>query len=369
MADPASHHPLYVGHAAAVLASAAMLIAVGCSGSGLGPNPPPSQQPEVVGPRVDAGPEFPIASSRLDARVFSVREGESLPSEVVELIKAQSQALPEPVRTTLASRGLLGALLSDTGLEELERLLTLTPAPPPPLVQPPPSAASAAGRPSGVATSGGSTGPQEPSQPTEAIFGAAPRGAPVNNLASMTIQPSPTWAPLLDAPPRSDRWALSLDQAVVSLKPGTLRWYVRAWPAPAEAIPTAGLAADLRVQFLPVVTGVFHEAAPDPLAPPPLSTDLAARGQVLGRQAFTLSLRGGASLVLIALPAGEASSAPGPRVEPAPMLGQALLGSGPPPIPTGRPTGPRVLVLRALVPGTYRLLLDRPAAPAANDAR
>ncbi len=365
MAEPASHHHLHIGHAAAILAVATLLTGAGCTGGGGPANPPVSQAPEMVGPRVDAGPQFPIASSRLDARLFAVREGESLPPEVVALIKAQNQALPEPMRTTLASRGLLGALLNDAGLEELERLLTSTPAPPPPLDRTPAPTVSEADR-QGTGATGN---PQASAQPVEAVIGAMPKGAPVNNLSSMTIQPGPTWSPLLDAPPRTDQWALSLDQAIVSLKPGTLRWYVRTWPAPAEAIPTAGLAADLRVQFLPVVTGVLHEAVPDPLSPPPLSTDLAARGQVLGRQAFTLSLRSGASLVLIALPAAEASGATGPRVELAPMLGQALLGSGPPPIPTGRPTGPRVLVLRALVPGTYRLLLDRPAVPQANDGQ
>lgn len=364
MNDPASHHPPQFGHAATILAAIALVTAGGCAGSGGSPNPPPSQTPEMVGPRVDAGPQFPIASSRLDARVFSVREGESLPPDVVELIKAQSQSLPEQVRTTLEGRGFLGALLNDAGLGELERLLTSTPAAPAPL-----PAAAAPIRPNGDVPASGSANLEAPTQPSEAVFGAVPKGAPVNNLSSMTIQPGPSWAPLLDAPPRADRWALSLDQSIVPLKPGTLRWFVRSWPAPAEAIPTAGMAAELRVQFLPVVTGVLHEAAPDPLAPPPLSTDLAVRGHVLGRQSFTLSLRGGTSLVLIALPAGGTSAAPGPRVDAAPMLGQALLGSGPPPIPTGRETGPRVLVLRALVPGTYRLLLDRPVAPPSINAR
>jgi len=292
----------------------------GCSST---PSAPP-QAPDPVGPVVDAGAQFAIASSRLDVRIFSLRDGMAVPQPVVSFVRSQGQSMAEPLRQTLAGRGFLGAIVNDQGLADLERMLTAVQA-------------------------DGS--------------GQAPQGSPVDNVASVNVPPGALWTPLLDAPTRTEPWALALGQSVASLKPGTLRWFLRAWPAPAEAVPTAGMAGELRVQFLPVVTGPLHEAAPDPLAPPPLSTDLAARGHVLARQAFTASLRTGGSLVLIALPATPARSAPGPAAEAAPMLGQALLGSGPPPLPGGRATGPRVLVLRPLVPGTYRLLLDR-AAPA-----
>lgn len=360
MTDPASPKPCRFSECGLTLAAVTLLAIGGCSGGGSKPPEPPV--PDQVGPVVDAGPQFPIASSRLDVRIFSLREGESLPGDAVALIQAQSQETPEPLRTALATRGFLGALMNDDGLIELERLLTTIPAPLTPVAAPPPPIP----RTPTVEGSGASIigGPGPEVVKVEPVFRAAPKGSPISNLASVTVRPGPAWTLLVEAPARAEPWALALDQAVVSLKPGTLRWFVRSWPAPAEPVPTAGMAGELLVQLLPVVTGPMHEAAPDPLAPPPLSTDLAARGHVFGRQALTASLRGGAALVLIALPVSESRSAPGPAADAAPMLGQALLGSGPPPIPTGRPTGPRVLVLRPVVPGTYRLLLDRAAAPA-----
>jgi hypothetical protein len=310
---------------------------------------------------VDAGPQFPIVSSRLDARIFSLREGEALPAEAVSLIKGQSQSLAEPLRVALVGRGFLGAMMSDEQVGELERILTTTPAllAPAPALKPAPRSATKDGE--GVSVIGGGRPSAAPTPPPEPVFGPAPKGAPVNNLASVTVRPGAVWTPLLDAPPRTEPWALALDQSVASLKPGTLRCFVRAWPAPAEPVPTAGMAGELRVQLLPMVAGVLHEAAPDPLAPRPPSTDLSAHGQVLGRQSFTASLRSGSSLVLIALPVNDSPSTPGPQADSAPMLGQALLGAGPALSPTGRPTGPRVLVLRPVIPGTYRLLLDRGA--------
>ena len=299
----------------------ALAAACGCSS---GPADRPDEPPEPVGPVVDGGAQFPIASSRLEARIFSLREGATLPPPVVSFLRAQEQSLPEPLRQALAGRGFVGALVNDQGLADLERMLTTA-------------------------------------QPNASD--GAPAGSPVDNLASVTVAPGALWTPLLDAPPRTEPWALALGQSVASLRPGTLKWFVRTWPAPAEPVPTAGMAGELRVQFLPLVSGPLHDAPPDPLAPPPLSTDLGARGHVLGPQSFTASLRTGGSLVLIALPVVSARSAPGPAADAAPMLGQALLGAGPPPIPGGRATGPRVLVLRPVVPGTYRLLLDR-AAPA-----
>jgi hypothetical protein len=182
----------------------------------------------------------------------------------------------------------------------------------------------------------------------------------VGDISSVTVRPGAAWERLIDGPPREESWALALGTSVAPLKPGVLRCFVRAWPAPAEPIPTAGMAADLRVQFAPVVIGPAHEPYRDPLAPPALSNDLSSRGQVLSRQAFTTSLRTDSSLVLIALPTNEGGSGPGPAVEAAPLLGQALLGPGPT-VASGKPVGPRVLVLKAVVPGTYRLMLDRTA--------
>lgn len=361
MTDPASPYPRRFSETGLTLAAVALLAVGGCSGDGSKPPEPPT--PDQVGPVIDAGPQFPIASSRLDVRIFSLREGGSLPPDAVALVQAQSQSTPEPMRVALATRGFLGALMNDDQLVELERLLTTVPVPvaaAAAVVIPPPAPRTPTPEGSGASIIGG---PAPEVVKVEPVIGPAPKGPPVSNISSVTIRPGPTWTSLVDAPARTESWALALDQAVVSLKPGTLRWFVRTWPAPAEPVPTAGMAGELLVQFLPVVTGPMHEAAPDPLAPPPLSTDLAARGQVLGRQAITASLRGGAALVLIALPVTESRRAPGPAADAAPMLGQALLGAGPPPTPTGRPTGPRVVVLRPIVPGTYRLLLDRAAAP------
>lgn len=332
----------------------------GCSGDGAKPKPP-----DVVGPVVDTGPQFPIAATRVDARVFTMRTGDSLPPDALELIRAQSQSLPEPLRASLAARGLMGALLNDQAVASLERALA---APPPPPSPPAPSNTSPQPASTGTGSSGFSVigGASTPEPVRQYVVQSAPQGAPIADIAVVPIRPGSTWSKLLDAPTHEDSWALALDQAVTSIKPGTLRWYVRTWPAPAEPIPTAGMAAEMHVQLLPVVTGPQHEAQQDPLAPPALTNDLTTRGLVLGRQSVTVALREGSSLVLIAKPKRETATVPGPITDAAPMLGQALLGPGPTLTAGGQTTGPRVLIMRAFVPGTYRLLLDRPSAPPAN---
>jgi len=348
---------------ALTLAALTGLFLAGCSGGG-NPSSPDPQRPATSGPVVVVGPEFSLAASKLDVRILALRDGEQIPPSATAMVKAQSESLPEPLRVSLADRGFLGALMPEADLAELERILTTTPAQPQPPapVPPPPTPPTAEG--TGTSIVGGppprNAPPPEPKP--EPIVTLASRPA-VSTLSSVTVKPGAAWTPLVDAPTRLEPWALSLGSAVASLKPGTLRWFVRTWPAPAEPIPTAGMTADLRVQFLPVLFGPGYEAAIDPLAPPPLSSDLSLRGQVVSRQAFTCELRNGAAMVLLPLPMNETRATPGPAADNPPMLGQALLGPGPAPTPTARPTGPRVLVLRPVVPGTYRLLLDRPTTP------
>lgn len=341
----------------------------GCSGGGgSGPAAPGGENgsPGPVGPVVDAGPEFPITASRLDARVYTMRPSEPVPAEAVRLIQARSDSLPEPLRKELAARGFLGALMDAEDQRALDHLLTSRPTEPlAPAAQalspkPPPPPPTREGE--GVSTIRPGAGAPAPTP--EPVISRAARASPVGDIADITIRPGAAWEPLVDAAPRSESWALALGPSVAPLKPGTLRCFVRAWPAPAEPIPTAGMAAELRVQVLPVITGPLHEPYRDPLAPPPLSNDPSARGQVLGRQSLTTPLRGDAALVLIALPTRRPGAPlPGPEADAAPLLGQALLGPGPAAGATLRPSGPRVLVLKAVIPGTYRLLLDRGMAP------
>lgn len=371
--SPRSRETLLTLSATVTVAALLAGTMAGCSGGGGGGGGTGTPQiPEQTGPIVDAGSAFPIASSRLDAVTYALRPGEPIPPEAMRLINARSEASPEPLRTSLAARGFLGALMTDTDLAELERMLiskaiTVPIAPPPPPPPPPPTLAPSPAPSLSPGTSiigGTASGSVSEPAPQPAPIATAV-GSAVGGVSSLAIRPSAPWTPLIDATPRTEPWALSLGSSVASLKPGTLRCFVRNWPAPAEPIPTAGMAAELRVQILPVMTGPAYEVAPDPLAPPPLSTDLSARGQVLSRQAFTTGLRGGTALVLIALPAPAPSSGPGPQAEAAPMLGQALLGSAPASTPLGPASGPRVLVLKAIVPGTYRLMLDRPTGAGA----
>ena len=343
----------------------------GCSGGGDTDTGPGNGRGGIgpvdqVGPVVDAGPEFPITSSRLDVMVYAMRPGESLPADVMGLIRSESQSSPEQLKATLATRGFIGAVISETTLAELEHLLVSKPltVPPPvsvPQPPPPPPRVSISDAP-GTSIIGGQ--PNQPDQPApEPQVAVTPVGSAVGNVSALSIRPGAAWIPLIDAKPRTEPWALSLGQSVASLKPGTLRFFVRNWPAPADPVPTAGMSAELRVQILPVVTGPLHEVPPDPLLPPPLSTDLSLRGQVLSRQAFTAGLRNGTALVLVAAPSSGGTSTSGPKAEAPPMLGQALLGAGLTTVPGEAASGPRVLVLKAVVPGTYRLMLDRPIDP------
>lgn len=355
------------------LAAAGTLTAAGCSGDTRNSPAPPQPAPNQAGPVVDAGPEFPIVASRLEVHTFSMRPGETLPSEALRLIKARAESMPEPLRSALTQRGFLAAFVNTEEQLTLEHILTTKPIEtalplPRPTPKPAPTTPTLEG--SGVSPIGGAQTAATPSTPPpEPIVTPTPRGSAVGDIAALTVRPSAAWEPLIDATPRTEPWALALGPAVASLKPGTLRCFVRVWPAPAEPVPTAGMAAELRIQVLPVITGPLHEPHHDPLSPPPLSNELSSRGQVLNRQAFTTALRGDSALVLVALPAAGDSAGPGPDVEVAPMLGQALLGPGPATLSGGRSTGPRVLMLKAVVPGTYRLMLDRPIAEPSEQPR